>query len=116
KHTQKAQNTRRKLSESLRKIYSYGLWATVGYSVGCGGARGSVAPGGLGLIESSATPIAMVGLLYALPGTQLTRRLAKEGRLHDTFDRVDDSFDFGDQCTAGLNYDTLRPKIDILRD
>jgi hypothetical protein len=26
--------------------------------------------------------VAMVGLLYALPNTQLTRRLAKEGRLH----------------------------------
>jgi hypothetical protein len=116
KHTQKAQNTRRQLSASLKKIYSFGMWASVGYIVGFDGERGSVAPGVLGLIESSATPIAMVGLLYALPGTQLTRRLAKEGRLHDTFDRVDDSFDGGDQCTAGLNYDTLRPKIDILRD
>jgi hypothetical protein len=67
------------------------------------------------LIESS-TPIAMVGLLYALPGTQLTRRLARERRLHDTFDRVDNTFDGGDQCTAGLNYDTSRPLIDILRD
>ena len=55
-------------------------------------------------------------MLYALPGTQLTRRLAREGRLHDTFDRVDDSFDGGDQCTAGLNYDTSRPLLDILRD
>lgn len=116
KHTQKAQNTRRQLATSLKKIYSYGMWASVGYIVGFDGERGSVAPGVLGLIESSATPIAMVGLLYALPGTQLTRRLAKEGRLHDTFDRVDDSFDGGDQCTAGLNYDTLRPKLDILRD
>lgn len=116
KHTQKAQNTRRQLSDSLRKIYSYGMWASVGYIVGFDGERGSVAPGVLGLIESSATPIAMVGLLYALPGTQLTRRLAKEGRLHDTFDRVDDSFDGGDQCTAGLNYDTSRPKLEILRD
>ena len=34
------------------------------------------------LIEEAAIPIAMVGLLYALPNTQLTRRLAKEGRLH----------------------------------
>ena len=32
-------------------------------------------------IEESAIPIAMVGLLQALPGTQLYRRLEHEGRL-----------------------------------
>ncbi len=32
-------------------------------------------------IEESAIPIAMVGLLQALPGTQLYRRLESEGRL-----------------------------------
>jgi len=30
-------------------------------------------------IEEANIPVCMVGLLYALPGTQLTRRLAKEG-------------------------------------
>jgi hypothetical protein len=56
----------------------------------------------------------MVGLLYALPNTQLTRRLAKEGRLHPTPDHYQP--DFGDQCTQGLNFDTLRPRQDILLD
>jgi hypothetical protein len=32
-------------------------------------------------IQESAIPIAMVGLLQALPGTQLYRRLGREGRL-----------------------------------
>lgn len=116
KQTQKAQNTRRELAASLQKIYSYGMWASVGYIVGFDGEQGSVAPGVLALIEESATPIAMVGLLYALPGTQLTRRLAAEGRLFDTFDRVDDSYDGGDQCTTGLNFETVRPRLQILRD
>ncbi len=59
----------------------------------------------------------MVGLLFALPGTQLSRRLAKEGRLHDSFDRVvEDPFQQGDQCTSGLNFDTRRPRLEILRD
>ena len=31
------------------------------------------------LIERTAIPLALTGLLYALPGTQLTRRLAAEG-------------------------------------
>ncbi len=116
RQTQKAQNTRRKLADSLQKIYSYGMWASVGYIVGFDGERGSVAPGVLGLIAESATPIAMVGLLYALPGTQLTRRLAREGRLYDTFDRVDASYDGGDQCTTGLNFEPSRPRLEILRD
>ena len=32
-------------------------------------------------IQESAIPVAMVGLLQALPGTQLYRRLEQEGRL-----------------------------------
>jgi Domain of unknown function (DUF4070) len=48
----------------------------------------------------------MVGLLYALPNTQLTRRLAKEGRLHANHDVA--ATTGGDQCTTGLNFDTLR--------
>ena len=117
KQTQKAQNTKRELAESLHKIYSYGMWVSCGYIVGFDGERGSVLPGITGLISASATPIAMVGLLFALPGTQLTRRLAKEGRLHDSFDRVqEDVFQSGDQCSSGLNFETQRPKLEILRD
>ena len=66
-------------------------------------------------IEECCVPICMVGLLYALPGTQLTRRLAKEGRLHEGHDimRVEQA---GDQCTLGCNFDTKRPLRDILTD
>ena len=65
-------------------------------------------------IELSAIPVAMVGLLYALPNTQLTRRLVKEGRLHANHDIA--ATTGGDQCTTGLNFDTLRPLRDVLRD
>ena len=56
----------------------------------------------------------MVGLLLALPDTQLTRRLAKEGRLYPQPDYVPPGS--ADQCTQGLNFDTLRPRQDILSD
>ena len=56
----------------------------------------------------------MVGLLYALPNTQLTRRLAKEGRLHANHDVA--ATTGGDQCTTGLNFDTLRPLRAVLED
>jgi hypothetical protein len=55
-----------------------------------------------------------VGLLYALPNTQLTRRLEKEGRLHPHVERED--VKSADQCTMGLNFATLRPRQEILAD
>ena len=112
--TQKLQNTRRSLSESLLKIYSYGIFVNTGYIVGFDTERGSVAPGILDLIEASSVPVNMVGLLFALPNTQLQRRLAKENRLLEDFEVV--SEDDGDQCTGGLNFITKRPRSDILRD
>jgi hypothetical protein len=114
KAMQKSQNTRRVLAQSLRKIYDYGIFVNTGYIVGFDTERGSVAEGVLGLIEASAVPVNMVGLLVALPNTQLTRRLAAEGRLAQDFDIAPD--DAGDQCTAGLNFSTIRPKADILSD
>lgn len=66
------------------------------------------------LIEEAAIPICMVGLLYALPNTQLTRRLEKEGRLYPPPVRED--LKSADQCTMGLNYATLRPRQEILAD
>jgi radical SAM superfamily enzyme YgiQ (UPF0313 family) len=113
---QKRQNTRRNLRESLERIYRYGIVVNVGYIIGFDGEAAGVAEGIIDLIDAGATPVAMVGLLYALPGTQLTRRLAREGRLHDGFDRVLASYGSGDQCTAGINFEPTRPRVDILRD
>jgi len=111
---QKGQNTRRKLAESIRKIYQHGMFVNAGYIVGFDSERGSVAEGILGLIAASAVPVNMVGLLFALPNTQLTRRLAAEGRLGDGFDVAPDGA--GDQCAGGLNFATRRPRGEILRD
>ena len=110
----KKQNTRRSLVESIHKIYAAGIFVTAGFIVGFDSEKGSVADGMIKLIEEAAIPVCMVGLLYALPNTQLTRRLTKEGRLHP----VPDSYLPGsaDQCTQGLNFDTLRPRAEILLD
>ena len=110
----KKQNTRRSLVESIHKIYAAGIFVTAGFIVGFDSEKGSIADGMIKLIEEAAIPVCMVGLLYALPNTQLTRRLTKEGRLHP----VPDSYLPGsaDQCTQGLNFDTLRPREDILLD
>src|SRR5260370_24183121 len=58
--------------------------------------------------------MAMVGLLTALPHTQLTRRLAREGRLPDGYSlqRPDEV----DQATGGLNFTPSRPRAEIPED
>jgi hypothetical protein len=110
----KKQNTRRSLVESIKKIYAAGIFVTAGFIVGFDSEKGSIADGMIELIEDAAIPVCMVGLLYALPNTQLTRRLEKEGRLHATPDsHVPGS---ADQCTQGLNFDTMRSRQEILLD
>ncbi len=113
--TQKKQNTRRSLAESVHKIYQAGLFVNAGFILGFDSEKGSVARGMIECIEDTAIPICMVGLLYALPNTQLTRRLDREGRL-TLPDDADRSQGLGDQCTAGLNFVTSRPRRAILSD
>ena len=113
-HTKKKQNTRRNLADSVHKIYRAGMFVTAGFIVGFDSEEGSIADAMADFIEESAIPVCMVGLLYALPNTQLTRRLAATGRLHPDHDVA--TPEFTDQCTATLNFDTLRPLNEILRD
>src|SRR5437867_2137565 len=112
---QKRQTTRRSLAESVHKIYQAGIFVNGGFIVGFDTEKASVAEGMIECIEDTAIPACMVGLLYALPNTQLTRRLEREGRLFANHDiHVDSST--ADQCTAGLNFTTLRERRDALLD
>jgi radical SAM superfamily enzyme YgiQ (UPF0313 family) len=110
----KKQNTRRNLTDSVQKIYDAGMLVTAGFIVGFDSETGSIAQPMADFIEAAAIPVAMVGLLSALPNTQLTRRLIKEQRLYEGFDFHPDGR--GDQCVQGLNFETLRPRQEILDD
>ena len=110
----KKQNTRRSIPDSIHKIYAAGLFVHAGFIVGFDSETESVADAMVELIEEAAIPVCMVGLLYALPNTQLTRRLENEGRLHPHVRRED--VKSADQCTMGLNFETLRPRQEILAD
>src|SRR5947199_7236684 len=114
-HMKKKQNTRRNIAECIHKIYSYGMFVTAGFIVGFDTEKISMGQAMIDFIEEANIPVCMIGLLYALPGTQLTRRLAAEGRLHEGHDlmKVEQT---ADQCTPGCNYDTKRPLRDILTD
>ena len=110
----KKQNTRRDIVASVHKIYAAGMFVTAGFIVGFDSERVSIASAMVEFIEACAIPVCMVGLLYALPNTQLTRRLAKEGRLHAGHDVAENKA--GDQCSFGINFDPMRPMRDILAD
>jgi radical SAM superfamily enzyme YgiQ (UPF0313 family) len=108
--TQKKQNTRRSLADSIHKIYAAGIVVIGGFIVGFDSEKASVADAMIDCIGATSVPVCMVGLLTALPNTQLTRRLEREGRLLPLADNA------GDQCTAGLNFVTLRRRRDVLAD
>jgi radical SAM superfamily enzyme YgiQ (UPF0313 family) len=83
KEAQKSQNTRRNLLDSIHKIQSYGMEVMAGFIVGFDNDPEDIFQLQLNFIHESGIPLAMVGLLTALPDTQLWRRLEKEGRLLD---------------------------------
>ena len=83
KEAQKGQNTRRNLLESIHKIQDYGMEVMAGFIVGFDNDPDDIFDRQVQFIRESGIPLAMVGLLTALPDTQLWRRLEKEGRLLD---------------------------------
>jgi len=95
----KKQNIRRSLQESIYKIYGSGIFVLAGFIVG----RAAPPRGLIECIEDTAIPVCTVGLLYALPATQLRRRLLREGRLFPGYDAPSPP-DAGDQCTIGLKF------------
>ncbi|GEO99408.1 B12-binding domain-containing radical SAM protein [Methylobacterium haplocladii] len=114
KQTQKKQNTRRSIADSVHRIYKAGIFVNAGFIVGFDTETKSVARAMADCIGDTSIPTAVVGLLTALPNTQLQRRLKREGRLFDFFRKS--MTESGDMCTAGLNFTTLRPRREILKD
>jgi radical SAM superfamily enzyme YgiQ (UPF0313 family) len=96
KEALKGQNTRRDLLDSVRKIQGYGMEVMAGFIVGFDTDPEDIFERQIKFIQESAIPLAMVGLLTALPDTQLWRRLEKEGRLleESTGNNTDGSLNF----------------------
>jgi radical SAM superfamily enzyme YgiQ (UPF0313 family) len=103
KEAQKGQNTRRDLLDSVHKIQSYGMEVMAGFIVGFDNDPEDIFERQIGFIRESAIPLAMVGLLTALPDTQLWRRLEREGRLleESTGNNTDGSLNFIPRMDAG---------------
>ena len=100
----KLQNTRRSLLESVALIQSYGMQVMGGFILGFDTDREDIFDRMTDFIRKSGIPIAMVGLLQAMPGTQLFRRLGREGRiLHN---------DAGNNTSISLNF---LPRMDAAK-
>ncbi len=125
--TQKSQNTMRPVVDRVRAVYEHGISVSAGYILGFDGEKTGVDRVMIDCIRESSTIMAMVGLLVALPNTQLTRRLQKEGRLltPDAHLVKDNSGPYrvslqgstvegADQTAGGLNFVTLRDRVEIL--
>jgi radical SAM superfamily enzyme YgiQ (UPF0313 family) len=110
----KHQNAHRSIPESIHKINRHGMIVMAGYIVGFDGEKEDIAERIVENIEQTNIAVNMVGLLLAVPNTQMTRRLKAEGRLDEDFETPTDTT--GDQCVSGLNFTTIRPRLDILRD
>ena len=115
---QKKQNTRRDLADNIHKFYGAGILVVAGFILGFDTEQDGVADSMIDCIEAASIPVCTLGLLFALPRTQLTRRLAKEGRLFSVsyLQRRSSETGGGDQCVSGLNFETKRPRRDILVD
>jgi radical SAM superfamily enzyme YgiQ (UPF0313 family) len=79
--TGKAQNLKEGLLASVRRIQARGIEVTGGFIVGFDTDRPDIFDRQIAFVQEAGIPIAMVGLLTALPNTQLSRRLVREGRL-----------------------------------
>ncbi|MEI7475160.1 MAG: B12-binding domain-containing radical SAM protein [bacterium] len=77
----KYQNKNRSLVDSVKKIHQHGMEVSAGFIVGFDHDDETIFDRQIEFIQKTGVVIAMVGLLQALPGTKLYKRLKKENRL-----------------------------------
>jgi radical SAM superfamily enzyme YgiQ (UPF0313 family) len=82
--TQKFQNTRDSLVESVQTINRAGLRVMAGFIIGFDGEKPGAGDRIIDFVEATAIPQALFSMLQALPNTALSHRLQKEGRLLET--------------------------------
>jgi radical SAM superfamily enzyme YgiQ (UPF0313 family) len=78
---QKVQNTRKDLVQSVKIIQRAGMEVLGGFIVGFDSDTKDIFRQQFQFVQRSGVVVAMVGLLSALPGTQLYHRLVEEGRM-----------------------------------
>ena len=106
--TQKYQNTRDPLSESVLSIVGAGLRVMAGFIIGFDGEKAGAGRRVVEFVEATTIPTALFSMLQALPDTALWKRLEKEGRL------ISQSADIN-QATL-MNFIPTRPIEEIAQE
>lgn len=106
--TQKFQNTRDSMSESVDTIVRSGLRVMAGFIIGFDGEKPGAGDRIVRFVEKTTIPTAMFSMLQALPDTALLHRLKKEGRLLEQ--------DSGMNQTTLMNFIPTRPLEDIAHE
>jgi len=114
----KRPNLKRDIVGDLHKIYRHGIVVNAGFILGSDGETSDSARKLVEVIERGKIVMSMVGLLFALPNTRLTRRLKEEHRLLQDTSRPSAAREPNevDQTTGGLNFITRRPRVEVLGD
>jgi radical SAM superfamily enzyme YgiQ (UPF0313 family) len=113
---QKHQNMNKSIPVIIRKILSYGIIVDASFIFGFDNETEQSAGLMMNCIRDSGICMAMIGTLYALPDTQLAKRLKNEGRFFQEVTRISNPSLEIDQMSSGLNFLTIRPRSDILKD
>ncbi len=104
----KLQNTRSSLEQAVATITSHGLEVMAGFILGFDGETPGAGERITAFVIATGIPVAMLGVLQALPGTALWHRLEREGRLL----HLEAQFDEGVQTNL-LNFRPTRPIEEI---
>jgi radical SAM superfamily enzyme YgiQ (UPF0313 family) len=106
--TQKFQNNRDSMTDSVETIVKSGLRVMAGFIIGFDGEKAGAGDRIVRFVEQTTIPTAMFSMLQALPDTALEHRLRKEERLLDR--------DSGMNQTTLMNFIPTRPLEDIARE
>lgn len=109
--TQKFQNTRDSLTDSVDTIIRSGLRVMAGFIIGFDGEHSGAGDRIVQFVEQTTIPMAMFSMLQALPDTALWHRLKQEGRL-----REQNLNAVGMNQTTLMNFVPSRPLEDIARE
>lgn len=123
--TQKKMNSMKPIVERVHHVYKHGMSISAGFILGFDNEKPGIADAMIECIEETGIMVAMVGLLVALPNTQLTRRLMPAGRMidcnhqllppSDGIYRLENAAN-SDNTTGGLNFVTTRDRADVYDD
>ncbi len=123
--TQKKVNSMKPIVERVHHVYRHGISISAGFILGFDNEKPGTADAMITCIEETGIMLAMVGLLSALPNTQLTRRLMREGRMisasHELLPPSEgvyrlENVENADNTTGGVNFVTTRDRIDVYDD